>query len=139
MEKRKYTKDKFKPLETLLPEYLEQKITRDEIIKKLSLTKAELRNYLRRKNIKIWDFKKKRSNYKEFLSDARKYEKGKMTIMDIANKHNLSVGTVKNKLRELNIETYCKKKLKESKGKYYNIKEECNSNEYARFFYEFNK
>ena len=139
MEKRKYTQDKFKPLKELLPAYLEKKITRDEILKRLNLTKDGLRNFLIRNNIKVWDIKKKKCNYKKFLSDARKFKKGKMTITDLANKHNLSVRTVKNKLSELNIETNYKKKLKESKGRYFNIKEERNSNKYARYFYEFNK
>lgn len=138
METNKKIRGRYSILIEILPDYLNKKITRKEICKKYNFTNYDLREFLRRKGVKIWDYERKKIDKNAFLKDAESYQKNKITIKELAIKYNLSEGTIKNKLRQLNIEIN-KKKVKESKSKYYNIKEECKVSEYARFFYEFNK
>lgn len=126
-----------KKLKELLELYKERKIKRVQIRQELELSKSQLKNYLHHHNIKIWDYEKKITDSKLFEEDARHYGRGEMTFKDLAKKHNLSIGSVKNKLYQLGYETAKPKTLKKNNSKYYNWRRE--KDNYSRFFYEFNK
>lgn len=139
MKKRVYIKGKYDRLKNHIPDYLAKKVTREELMKLCYLTKAEIRDFFRNHNVKIWDYERKRSDKNEFEKDAELYKRGEITIKEIAKKHGLAVGTVRNKLNLLGIDTGRKKSVKVSKSKYFSIKELCRENSYAQLFYEFNK
>ncbi|WP_337871604.1 hypothetical protein [Ignavibacterium sp.] len=109
----------------LIEDYRSKKITRAQLSKLTGLDWENIYGILWKRNIKIWDLKRKTLDEKNFERDVELYKKRKLTRKDIADRHNIKMVTVAKRLYERRVEFWDKrkKKTKTQTSKYFNWRE----------------
>ncbi|WP_337872903.1 hypothetical protein [Ignavibacterium sp.] len=109
----------------LIEDYRSKKITRAQLSKLTGLDGENIYGILWKRNIKIWDLKRKTLNEVNFERDIELYKKRKLTREDIATRHNIKLVSVNGRLYKKKIEFWDKrkKKTKTQTSKYFNWRE----------------